>query len=354
MLKKIISIAASAAVVASVLMASPAHANQAIVGQGSSFAGNAMTACTAAYIKNTATYTGNSSGTGRGAFAAGTNDYALTDAVYTSGFPTVAYNTVPLFGGPIAFVYTAAGVGDGLNLTAQNVSDILKGEITRWNDLRIKNNNLKIKLPNKAIKVFYRSGSSGTSENLSEYFSEVLPSAGWTKSGTWTTATGMPTPIGTAAGSSALLKDALENSVNGFGYLDLSDAIAADAGIAKLRNQAGAFVAPTASAGAKMLNAQAVRTTASDATNGTIDIDFTKVVSGAYQASLLVYGIAPRLAALQTNPKAVSTDPKKLAVRDFYTYIVGTCLPSKAASLGYIALGGAIKTAVLNKIKTIG
>jgi phosphate transport system substrate-binding protein len=311
-----------------------------------------MTACTAAYTKNTASYTGNSSGTGRTAFANGSNDYALTDAVYTSGFPTGTYNTVPLFGGPIAFVYTAAGIADGLNLTAENASDILKGVITRWNDAKIRANNPKIKLPNKAIKVFYRSGSSGTSENLSEYFSEVLPNAGWTKSGTWATATGMTTPVGTPANSSSTLKTALEDSVNGFGYLDLSDAIAADAGIAKLRNQAGAFIFPSASAGAKFINAQSVIATGSDAVLGTVNLDFTKVVSGAYQASLLVYGIAPRF--VPPTAKAVSTDAKKLAVRDFYTYIVGTCLPSKATSLGYIALGGAIKTAVLNKIKTIG
>lgn len=352
MLKKIISIAASAAVVASVLMASPAHANQSIVGQGSSFAGNAMAACTAAYTKNTATYTGNSSGTGRSAFTAGTNDYALTDAVYTSSFPTGTYNTIPLFGGPITFVYTAAGVGDGLNLTAQNASDILKGEITKWNDSRIKANNTKIKLPNKTIKVFYRSGSSGTSENLSEYFSEVLPGAGWTKSGTWSTATGMTTPVGTAASTSSTLKTAVEESVNGFGYLDLSDAIAADVGIAKLKNQAGAFVAPTSSSGGKFLNAQVALSNASDAINGTVNLDFTKVISGAYQASLLVYGIAPRY--VPTTTAKVSTNLKKIAVRDFFTYIVGSCLPSKAATLGYVALGGSLKTAVTNKIKTIG
>jgi len=121
-----------------------------------------------------------------------------------------------------------------------------------------------------------------------------------------------------------------------------------------LRNQAVAFVFPSASAGAKFINAQTVLSTGSDATNGTVNLDFTKVVSGAYQASLLVYGIAPRFVVPPATPKAVSTDAKKLAVRDFYTYIVGTCLPSRATSLGYIALGGAIKTAVLNKIKTIG
>ena len=355
MLKKIISIAASAAVVASVLLATPAHANQAINGQGSSFAGNAMTACTAAYTKNTATYpTGGSSGAGRTAFANGLKDFALSDAIYTAADsvqPSGRFNTVPLFGGPIAFIYTAAGVGDGLNLTAQNVSDILKGVITKWNDQKIKANNTKIKLPNKTIKVFHRSGSSGTSENLSEYLSETTTTT-WVKSGNWATATGDATPLGTAVGSSTAMKIAVEDSVNGFGYLDLSDAISADVGIAKLKNQAGAFVAPTSSSGGKFLSAQVAIATGSDSVVGTVDLDFAKPISGAYQATLLVYGMAPKF--IPTTQNKVSTDLKKLAVRDFFSYIVGSCLPSRAAALGYVALGGALKTNVANRIKTIG
>ncbi len=353
MFKKIISVVASAAVVAGVLLAAPAQAaGQSINGSGSSFANNAMQACVAAYSTNEVTYTSTGSGTGRSQFAAGTTKFGASDSVYKSGYPTVNYTTVPLFGGPVAFVYTAAGVSDGLNLTAQNISDIFRGEITRWDDSRIKANNTKIKLPKKTIKVLYRSGSSGTSENVSDYLAQNLPGQGWTKSGTWATATGMTTPKGTGFPTSGDLVTAIEDSLNAFSYFDLSDANTADVSIAKLKNAAGAFVAPTASAAAKFLNAQTWVTNGTDATNGTVTIDFTKSVSGAYQLSILVYGLAPRFVPTATNK--VSTDAVKLAVGDFFKYVVSSCIPAKAASLGYVPLGGKLKTNALNQIKLIG
>jgi phosphate transport system substrate-binding protein len=354
MFKKIVSIAASAAVVAGVLLAAPAQAaGQSIKGSGSSFANNAMQACLSAYSNNTVTYTSTGSGTGRSNFANRTYDFGATDSAYSSGFPAFDYVTVPLLGGPVAFAYTASGVSDGLNLTAQNLSDIFRGEITRWDDSRIKANNTKIKLPKKSIKVYYRSGSSGTSENISAYLAQNLPGQGWVKSGTWATAVGAGyTPAGTGFSTSSALAAQLEDSLNGFGYFDLSDAITADVAIAKLKNAAGSFVAPTASAAGKFLNAQTWITNGSDATNGTVNVDFTKVVSGAYQLSILTYGLAPRFTPTAT--KKVSTDATNLAIGDFFKYVVSSCIPAKAASLGYVPLGGKLKTNALNQIKYIG
>jgi phosphate transport system substrate-binding protein len=364
MFKKIISIAASAAVVASVLLAAPAQAaGQSIRGQGSSFANNAMQACIGAYNVDTVTYLGNSSGTGRTAFRTGAAEFAGSDSTYPDGgpFPAGGYVTVPLFGGPVAFAYTTAGVSDGLNLTAQNLSDIFTGRISKWNDAKIKANNTKIKLPNKNIKVNFRNTSSGTNENVSNYLLQTLgASSGWVRSSSWSTAIagalpdGVNTAPGTGHGSSSALAGALEDQLNGFGYFDLSDAITADVAVAKLKNAAGAFVAPTSSAAAKFLNAQSFRTGGTDQTNGTVEIDFTKSVSGAYQLSILVYGIAPKFVAPAGNPRAVSTDAQKIAVRDFFKYVAGSCIPAKAASLGYVALGGKLKTNALNQIKSIG
>ncbi len=357
MFKKIISIAASAAVIVSVLVAAPAQAaGQSIKGSGSSFANNAMQACLGAYTNNTVTYTSTGSGTGKTNYLAGTYDFAATDSLFTSPAPTSTYVTVPLLGGPVAFAYTAAKVADGLNLTAQNISDIFTGRVTKWNDASIKANNTKIALPNKAIKVFYRSGSSGTNENISNYLAQNLPGQGWVKSSTWSTAIAgaklNTTVVGTGLATSTLVSETLEDTLNGFGYFDLSDAITADVSIAKLKNAAGAFVAPTSSAAAKFINAQSIITGQTDATNGTLNIDFTKSVSGAYQLSIVTYGVAPRY--VPTPTAKVSTIASKLAVGDFFKYVVSSCIPAKAASLGYVALGGALKTSALNQIKTIG
>jgi len=357
MFKKIVSIAASAAVVAGVLLAAPAQAaGQSIKGSGSSFANNAMQACLGAYTNNTVTYTSTGSGTGKTNFNTGTWDFGATDSLYTSPAPSFDYVTVPLLGGPVAFAYTAAKVADGLNLTAQNISDIFTGRVTKWTDASIKANNTKIALPNKAIKVFYRSGSSGTNENISNYLAQNLPGQGWVKSSTWSTAIAgaklNATVVGTGLATSTLVSETLEDTLNGFGYFDLSDAITADVSIAKLKNAAGAFVAPTASAAAKFINAQSIITGQTDATNGTLSIDFTKSVSGAYQLSIVTYGVAPRY--VPTTTAKVSTNAAKLAVGDFFKYVVSSCIPAKAASLGYVALGGALKTSALNQIKTIG
>jgi len=370
MFKKIVSIAASAAVVAGVLLAAPAQAaGVSIKGSGSSFANNAMQACLGAYTNNTVTYTSTGSGTGKNNFAAGTYDFAATDSLYSATpYPTGTYVTVPLLGGPVAFAYTAAKVADGLNLTAQNISDIYTGRVTKWNDASIKANNAKLALPNKSIKVFYRSGSSGTNENISNYLAQNLPGQGWVKSSTWATAISAARPftkdaqgndtttradvVGTGLGTSALVSGTLEDTLNGFGYFDLSDAITADVSIAKLQNKAGAFIAPTASAAAKFINAQSIITNGTDATNGTLSIDFTKSVAGAYQLSIVTYGVAPRY--VPTTTAKVSTNASKLAVGDFFKYVVSSCIPAKAASLGYVALGGALKTSALNQIKTIG
>jgi len=350
MRNKLTTLVAALAVVAGLVVSTPAQAaGVSIAGKGSSFANNMMQACTAAYTTNTATYTSTGSGTGRTEFAAGNVQWAASDAVYTSGYPTSSYVTVPLLGGPVVFAYSAVGVGDGLQLTPEIVSGILKGTITRWDDAAIKAINTKIKLPKKAIKVAYRASGSGTTSNLTNYLSQTV--GGWlpNNNNLQTAAGGTLATGATSFSTSALLAAYIEDNSNAFGYFDLSDATTADVGIAKLKNAAGAFVAPTASAAAKFINAQTPVTGGTDATNGTLTIDFTKVVPGAYQLSIVTYGLAPRFSGT-----GKSTDATKLAVQDWFNYLIKTCVPAKAATLGYVPLGGALKTSALNQIKTIG
>jgi len=245
------------------------------------------------------------------------------------------------------------------------ISGIFKGTITKWNDPAIKALNSKIKLPNKSIKVAYRASGSGTTANLTSYLSQTV--GGWTANSKDLVASaggsGSFASNSTSFATSQLLASYIEDNSNAFGYFDLSDALTADVGIAKLQNAAGAFVMPTASAAGKFLNSQNVLSGSSDALNGTLGFvsngatvlgpDFTKVIPGAYQLSIVTYGLAPRFDN-GGNPKARSTDATKLAVQDFFNYVVKTCVPAKAATLGYVPLGSALKTSVLAQIKNIG
>jgi phosphate transport system substrate-binding protein len=320
-----------------------AFAAESLSGKGSSFAAGALSACSAAYPTDNVTYTSTGSGTGRTEFANKFLDWAATDTPYTSGYPNFDYVTVPLFGGPVVFAYSAVGVGDGLQLTPEIVSGILKGTITRWDDASIKALNTRIKLPKKAIKVAYRASGSGTTANLTNYLSQTV--GGWVaKSNDLRVAAGNQFAANsTSFPTSQVLAAYIEDNSNAFGYFDLSDAITADVGIAKLKNAAGTFVAPTASGASKFINAQTVNA------DGTISIDFNKVVSGAYQLSIVTYGLATKRPASQK----VSTG-KGLAVQNWFKYVVGTCVPAKGPTLGYVPLGSSMKTTALNIIKTIG
>jgi len=358
MFKKIITAAASAAVVAGVLLAAPANAaGIPLAGGGSSFANGMITACASSYTNNTVTYSKSSSGTGRSSYANSTFQFAASDGTYAgtetfTGANGSHYVTVPLLGGPVVFAYSAVGVNDGLKLTPAIISGILKGTITMWNDASLVALNPKVKLPKKAIKVAYRASGSGTTGNLVNYLYQTVGSS-WTKNSAndLVVAAGGSGSFATNSSSfpnSLALSQYIEDNSNAFGYFDLSDALTADVGIAALQNAAGAYVMPTASAAAKFIGAQTPLTTATDNLNGTLSIDFTKVVPGAYQLSIVTYGIAPRK---QGN---VATNASAAAVQDFFNYVVKTCVPAKAASLGYVALGGALKTSALNQIKQIG
>lgn len=335
---RILSIAISIGLVTSI---TPAYAGESLAGKGSSFAYGALSVCSANYTTDSVSYTSTGSGTGRTEFAAKNIEWAASDAAYTSNYPNFDYVTFPLLGGPIAFAYSAVGVGDGLNLTPQIVSGILKGTITRWDDTAIKTLNPRIKLPKKIIKVAYRTSGSGTNTNLTNYLRQTV--GGWNLSSDINSASGGVASGATSFANSQLLASYIEDNSNAFGYFDLSDAITADVAIAKLRNAAGSFVAPTASAAGKFINAQSVNA------DGTITIDFNKVVSGAYQLSIVTYGLAPKRPASQK----VSTG-KGLAIQKWFTYVVNTCMPSKAAVLGYAPLGSSVKTKTLTIIKSIG
>jgi len=213
-----------------------------------------------------------------------------------------------------------------------------------------------------SIRVAYRESGSGTTTNLTRYLSQTSGSP-WhadnkdlikatNSTGTGTSATFAP--VSTSFPTAQDLAEYVEDTSWSFGYFDLSDALTSSVGIAKLKNAAGAFVAPSSSAAAKLLAAQTVSPTTEDYRAGTVSMDFTKVVSGAYQASIITYGLAPRFESTAAVYKNTSTDAKKIAVRKFFEYVVGKCVPANASRLGYVALSGALKTSALNQIKKIG
>ena len=348
------TLAGLAATVALVAPATAAHAT-AIAGSGSSFAYNGIYKCSSLYETHAVTYTSTGSGTGRNNFrtAKASYPFAVSDGLYTAGTEPTGYTMVPLFGGPVVFAYNKySGLPSGLKLDAAAVSGILKGTITKWNASALKKLNPGKTLPNLAIKVFYRAGTSGTNENLSEYLRQT-GNSGRTKNQTLLTAATALAAGAVSKATSSLLADAVESRSNkgAFGYFDLSDAKTANVSLVSRKNKNGDYVAPSASAGALMLNAQTTDNSGTDrvqgtstaslsaALGGTVNgaIDFTKKVKGAYQLTILTYGIGSK----------AGTTAEDAAVEDYFKFVINTCMPSQASRLGYVALTSTMKTKAL-------
>ena len=201
------AIAAATALVASVALAAPAaNAGQSITAGGASTQKIIQDACAAAYKTDSVAYASTGSGTGRNNFVSGTYDFGGSDTAYaaTDKQPD-AFTYVPLIGGPIAVVFKVDGV-TSLNLSAKVLGGIFNGRYTKWNDEEIKALNPKAALPNKAINVVYRSGSSGTTQNLANFL-RGNGASGYKDSGTWATASSQSTPVGISASNAQAVVD---------------------------------------------------------------------------------------------------------------------------------------------------
>lgn len=328
-----------------------------IVGEGSSYAGGILTACVADYNSDSTansagdvvSYTSSSSGAGRTSFTAGTKDFAASDWAYgdaDSKPSDLLY--VPLVGGPIAIAYNLPGIASGLKLDAPTLGSILRGDINTWNATAIARLNPSVKLPSANIIVNYRSGSSGTTQNLANYLM-AGGASGWSNSGTWATATNAAAPVGNSEANSAALVSDTHTKAYSIGYADLKDTLGKGLTFAAIKNADGSFVLPTVAASNQFLGQQVM------ASNGLVSFKyFTKfgtsktksvaaIAKTAYNLSVVTYGLA------HNNPSTANS-----AVARFFKYVLTTCAPTYAADLKYVPLSGKMKTTALTLVGKVG
>ncbi|MEO0024979.1 MAG: hypothetical protein RL196_1420 [Actinomycetota bacterium] len=328
--KKIVSAVAGLATVASIALAGPAaFASNSLTAGGSSFAGGMLKACAAEWNHNgdAVTYTSSSSGTGRSSFNSGSFDFGAADAPYGSADRKPADTLyVPLVAGPIAVAYNVPGVAN-LNLTPAVLGKILKGTITKWNNSAIKALNTSVTLPATDITVVYRNTTSGTTENFTNYLAQNA-AAGWVKNSSFATAGGYTGSGSVGKAASVDVVNYIKGNTGTIGYADLKDTLSSNLKFAAVKNGAGQFVKPSSKTAGLFIAAQGVHV----ANNGLVNIDYKANVKGAYNVSLITYGLAHS-----------SKHAKGATVKAFFGYVVNSCAPAKQTTLGYVALSGAIK-----------
>ena len=168
--------------------AAPANLSGEIAGAGSTAQEAAQEAWIAEFENAnsgaTVSYDAVGSGGGREQFIAGGVAFAGSDAALSEeeGELKKAIDRcnpgqlieIPAYISPIAIIYNLEGV-EALQLSAETLAGIFSQKITTWNDPAIAKENPGVELPDTRITPVNRSDESGTTENFTEYLSEVDP-----------------------------------------------------------------------------------------------------------------------------------------------------------------------------------
>jgi len=390
--RKSLAVIATAAS-ALIFSAAPAYA-ETLNGSGATFALPLIDACKADFTKDsghTLNYSGVGSGTGRTNFAFNQVDFAGSDAPYTSGAPDAdSFVYAPIYAAPIAIMYNLPTVKEPIYLSPSTLARIFSGYITNWNDPLIAADNervittpiyktkkvtttvkgkkvtrtvpeldksgkaivaststktVNIDLPTLDITVWYRSESSGTSENFSRFLQKA--NAGdnqrlWPKNQNGTFANATPTGITSvfnfqgASGSAAVAAGAA-GKVGSIAYSELSFATDNKLPVANIKNAAGEFVAPSAAGTSVFLGGGTIND------DGTVTPDFVKSISGAYPLGTTSYGLA------YTKGKDAK---KQAAVAEWFTYVLDKCA-TKYPEKGFAQITGPIATKAKAQIAKI-
>jgi phosphate transport system substrate-binding protein len=376
--KMAVTVIATAALV---LSSAPAFAGQ-IDGSGASFAQPLIDSCRVEFEKDTGhkvNYNPAGSGRGRSDFTSNLVDFAESDAVYTSGFPT-HLEYAPVYAAPIAIFYNVPGLNGAINLSPVTLAKIFGGSITNWDDpqialenekrtvktpiyqtkkqtvtvggkkvtktvpvlnkngtprvLRVETKEVSIDLPKLPITVYYRTDSSGTSEQFGKFLKGTNDGANrklWPNTASGTFANSMPINIATVfnfqgASGSALVAAGVKGKLGGIGYGEVSWATDNKLPVANILNNAGEYVAPSAAGTSAFLGGGKIEA------NGSVTPDYRAPISGAYSIGTASYGLV--------YPEAAKKDAEKQKiVAAWHTYLLDQC-PKKFPEKGYAQITG--------------
>jgi phosphate transport system substrate-binding protein len=306
-LKRLASVASGLLLAACISGVSAAAASAAgLTGAGSTLAAPIIAEWGAAWANQTGdtfSYSPVGSGAGYKDISGGLVDFGASDAPLSS-YSTPCANCIQ-----IPWGLSAVGVGyhlngvRGLKLTGPIVAAIYLGQITKWNDPRIRALNKGLHLPNLAITPIHRSDGSGTTYAFANYLSDI--------SSTWKSRVGFSTvvnwPVGVGGNGNAGVVSILGSTNGAVSYNEVTYLIAHQLPAAAIKNAAGRYVFP---------NLSNIETAASivksvPASNEMHIVNPPKRVKSAYPISTFTYAIVP------TNA------PQGALLQSFISYALG-------------------------------
>ncbi|MEY4032544.1 MAG: hypothetical protein RL573_1456 [Actinomycetota bacterium] len=202
-------------------------------------------------------------------------------------------------------------------------------------------------LPATAIKVAYRSSTSGTTNNFTNFLNKAVGSI-WTTAAndSFTTAfpggsTAVPTDgsFQAATGSDGVANYVKDNN-GAITYTETSyveERKTASIQSAAIKNNAGNYVAPSSKA------TSAFYAEATINADGSVTPDYTVAAADAYLINAISYGLGAT-AASTTNT----------AVASWFNYVLKTCAPASAETAYYAPLSGSLLTKALAQAAKVG
>ena len=318
--------------------------------EGSSAQKNAFEEAAASFSEKCSGATINYNPTGSGAgikqFIAGQVDFAGSDSALKTeekdgvieseaaekfcGSP--AWN-IPMVTGPIAIAFNVKGV-DALTMTPAVAADIFNGKITTWNDPKIAAVNPGVTLPSTAIKVFFRSDESGTTENFTKYLKAAAPDA-WTAD---------PAKVWSGKGEgkekSAGVAEGVKSTDGGITYVEWSYVKDNDLGVAKVDNGGGAVELTGETVGKAVEAAKAD----GEGNDLRLKLDYATKEAGAYPILLVTYEIV-------CSKNADAT--KAANIKAFLKHFASTDVQKGLEEIGYAPLPASVQSQVATAIQAL-
>jgi len=380
---KVSMLAKSAAVALAfgLVTSTPAHAVD-LSGSGASFPALLIEACKAPFATasgHSFTYASSGSGAGRTNSDRAVGDFWFSDAAHTSSSKRASIIHAPVVAAPIGILHNLPS-RNTLSLSASTIAGIFSGTITRWNDPAIVRDNnraydkiiyktkngavvkdskgdpivakkiattTRYTLPDKPIKVVYRSDSSGTTENFTNYLNKSAPTV-WTKAKAAVFTTSFPGNINSpenlgrivGAASSTGVSQLAGKTPYSITFAEVNYAVANRLKVAHVINPAGNAVEPTSVTTSAFLSQATI-----DA-NGIMSFDYATKEAGAYTLGIVSYML------VDTN---YSDKNKAAAVKSLASFILSpACAKDKGEALGFSVLDGAFLKKAQELVAKIG
>ena len=380
---KVSMLAKSAAVALAfgLVTSTPAHAVD-LSGSGASFPALLIEACKAPFATasgHSFTYASSGSGTGRSNSDKSIGDFWFSDAAHTAATKRASIIHAPVVAAPIGILHNLPS-RNTLSLSASTIAGIFAGTITRWNDPAIVRDNnraydkivyktkngavvkdakgdpivakkiattTRYTLPDKPIKVVFRSDSSGTTENFTNYLNKSAPAV-WTKAKASVFTTSFPGNINSpenlgrivGASSSTGVSQLAGKTPYSITFAEVNYAVANRLKVAHVINNAGNAVEPTS------VTTSAFLSQASIDANGIMSFDYATKEAGAYTLGIVSYMLVDT---------AYTDKTKAAAVKSLASFILSpACAKDKGEALGFSVLDGAFLKKAQELVAKIG